>query len=132
MVELREQKVQGVAKGYGRTVVHGDEDARVLVLGWGSTYGAIRTAVERLLTEGKSVAQVHLRNLWPLPLDLEGILERFDKILIPELNRGQLVRLIRAEYLVDAISMPKVQGKPFTATEIAHRVKQLLNESGTN
>ena len=132
MVELREQKIMNVAKSYSRTVVHGEDGAQLLVLGWGSTYGAIRTAVERMREEGKPVAQVHLRNVWPLPLDLEEILARFDQVLIPELNRGQLVRLIRSEYLVDAISMPKVQGKPFAAGEICQRIRQLLSENGSH
>lgn len=127
MVELREKKVMGVADSYKPLEIFGADGAELLVLGWGSTYGAIRGAVSRCQEEGKSVSQVHLRNVWPLPNDLGGILKRFKKVLIPELNRGQLCRLIRGEYLIDAQSLPKVQGKPFTSTELVNHIEQLLS-----
>ena len=126
MVKLREAKVNGVADGYAPTEVIGDPNAKLCVLGWGSTYGAIRGAVDRAHAAGMSVAQVHVRNVFPLPKDLGEVLSKFDQILIPELNRGQFSRLVRAEYLIDAISYPKVQGKPFTSTELLSKIEELL------
>jgi 2-oxoglutarate/2-oxoacid ferredoxin oxidoreductase subunit alpha len=127
MILLREQKVMGVANCYKPVEVFGEAEGDLLVLGWGSTYGAIRGAMNRCHDQGLSVSQVHLRNVWPLPNDLGDILKGFKKVLIPELNRGQLCRLIRAEYLIDAQSLPKVQGKPFTSTELATHIEQLLS-----
>lgn len=127
MVLLREGKVQKVAESYAPLEVLGPEKGEVLVLGWGSTYGAIRGAVNRCHEAGHSVAQLHLRNVWPLPNDLGDVLKRYDKVLIPELNRGQLCRLIRSEYLVDAISLPKVQGKPFQSAELVRHIEGLLS-----
>ena len=95
-------------------------------MGWGSTYGAIRGTVDRAQTAGMSVAQVHVRNVFPLPNDLGEILSRFETVLIPELNRGQFSRLVRAEYLINAVSYPKVQGKPFTSTELLSKIEELL------
>ena len=126
MVKLREAKVNGVANSYAPTEVIGDPNAKLCVLGWGSTYGAIRGAVDRAQAVGMSVAQVHVRNVFPLPKDLGEVLSKFDQILIPELNRGQFSRLVRAEYLIDAVSYPKVQGKPFTSTELLSKIEELL------
>lgn len=126
MVKLREAKVNGVANSYAPTEVIGDPNAKLCVLGWGSTYGAIRGAVDRAQAAGMSVAQVHVRNVFPLPKDLGEVLSQFDQVLIPELNRGQFARLVRAEYLIDAISFPKVQGKPFTSTELLSKIEELL------
>ncbi|MCH2102055.1 MAG: 2-oxoacid:acceptor oxidoreductase subunit alpha, partial [Planctomycetes bacterium] len=126
MVKLREAKVDGVADSYAPTEVIGDPSAKLCVLGWGSTYGAIRGAVDRAQSAGMSVAQVHVRNVFPLPKDLGEVLSKFDRVLIPELNRGQFARLVRAQYLIDAISYPKVQGKPFTSTELLSKIEELL------
>ena len=98
----------------------------MLVLGWGSTFGAIITAVERCREEGLSVSSAHLRYLNPLPPDLGSILQRFNKVLLPELNLGQLAKVLRAEYLVPIISYSKVQGLPFAPTEIVDKIKELL------
>jgi len=126
MIALREQKVMGVARSYPPLKVYGDESGRLLVLGWGSTKGAIRGAVDRAREEGLSVSQLHLRHIWPLPNDLGGILKRFERILIPELNRGQLNRIIRSEYLLDTVSLSKVQGRPFTFQELLERIRDLI------
>lgn len=126
MVKLREAKVNGIAESYAATEVLGDPNAKLCVLGWGSTYGAIRGAVDRAQAAGLSVAQVHVRNVFPLPKDLGEILSRYETVLIPELNRGQFSRLVRAEYLIDAVSYPKVQGKPFTSTELLSKIEELL------
>lgn len=126
MVKLREAKINGIAKSYAPTEVLGDRSGKLCVLGWGSTYGAIRGAVDRARAAGHSVSQVHVRNVFPLPNDLGEILAGFDQVLIPEMNRGQFSRLVRAEYLIDAISHPKVQGKPFTSSELLHKIEELL------
>jgi 2-oxoglutarate ferredoxin oxidoreductase subunit alpha len=126
MVRLRAEKVQRVAQEYPPTEVDGPPSGPLLVVGWGSTKGAIKGALRRLREEGKAVSHVHLRHLHPLPLDLGEILNRFDKVLVPELNLGQLALWLRGRYLVDAISYSKVQGQPFRSSEIAARVRQLM------
>lgn len=126
MVKLREAKVNGIAKTYAPTEVLGERTGKLCVLGWGSTYGAIRGAVDRARAAGLSVSQVHVRNVFPLPTDLGEILAGFDQVLMPEMNRGQFSRLVRAEYLIDVISHPKVQGKPFTSNELLTKIEELL------
>lgn len=126
MTLLRENKVLKVAESYGPTEIFGEDSGKVLVLGWGSTYGAIRGAVQRAQSKGLSVSQAHVRNVWPLPPDLGEIMARFDRVLVPELNRGQLCRLLRAEFLVDATSLPKVQGKPFGSEELLAHIEGIL------
>ena len=102
------------------------DHGELLVIGWGSTYGAIRSATERLLAEGQSVAHAHLRHLNPFPSNLGAVLERYDKVLVPEINLGQLLMLLRARYLVDAVGYDRVRGKPFRIAEIHERAEQLL------
>ncbi len=128
MVRLREKKIAGVAREIPPLEVIGPETGDVLVLGWGSTYGAITAGVRRLLGEGRPVAHAHLRYLNPLPRDLGDVLRRYKHVLVPEMNMGHLLRLIRAEYLVDAIGFNKIQGRPFKVDEIVTRVKKLLEE----
>jgi 2-oxoglutarate/2-oxoacid ferredoxin oxidoreductase subunit alpha len=126
MVRLRAEKVARVAMDIPPTALRGDKSGTLLVVGWGSTYGAIVEAVERLRAQGKSISHVHLRHLNPLPPDLKEIVRRFEKILVPELNLGQLVKILRAEYLVDAIGMNKIQGQPFKVNELMDRMRELL------
>jgi 2-oxoglutarate/2-oxoacid ferredoxin oxidoreductase subunit alpha len=126
MGELRAAKIAGIAKDYAPTVITGDTDADVCILGWGSTWAAIDAAVQRERREGHKLAWVHLTHLNPLPNDLGDILKAFRTVLIPELNFGQLARIIRAEYLIDAKSIPKVAGLPFTAREIQAYIKEVL------
>lgn len=119
MVALRAAKVAGIAASLPPVEVTGDAaDADLLVLGWGSTWGAIATAVARAREEGHKVAQAHLRYLNPFPSDLGEVLARYPRVLVPEMNLGQLSRLVRAEFLVDARSVNKVEGTPFTAAEL--------------
>jgi len=127
MTILREEKIARIANDISPVEVFGDQDADLLVLGWGSTFGAIRAGVNRARKREGKVAHVHLRHINPFPANLGDVLARFETVLVPELNRGQLSRLIRARYLVDAISQSKVQGQPFKATEIAMRIMQLLD-----
>ena len=126
MVRLRARKIANVADSIPATTIDGPDSGRLLVLGWGSTFGSIRSAVAKLRENHEGIAHVHLRHLNPLPPDLGDILGRFDQVLIPEMNMGQLSRLIRAEYLVDAISWGKIQGSPFKVSEIVRRVETLL------
>ncbi len=126
MCALREQKVMGIAKDYEPLEVFGEDSGDLLVLGWGSTFGSIRGAVVRAQKAGKSVSQLHLRNMWPLPSDLGDVLGRFKQVLIPEMNRGQLARVIRMEYLREVIPLSKVQGKPFTTAETLAKIEELL------
>ncbi len=127
MVHLRADKVAGIAATIPPVEVEGDvDDAEVLVLGWGSTWGAIGGAVDRCRSGGRKVARAHLRHLNPFPANLGEVLARYPKVLVPEMNLGQLSRLVRAEFLVDARSVTKVQGTPFTAGELEAAIIDLL------
>lgn len=128
MVRTRAAKVAGIANDIPDAVLEGDEDADLLVLGWGSTWGAIGGAVDRVRARGEKVARVHLVHVNPFPKNLGEIVRRFPKILVPEMNLGQLSRLVRAEYLVDARSVNKVQGVPFTAGELEQAMLTALKE----
>ncbi len=122
MSELRAEKVRRVADGLPPTPVAGD-DSGLLVLGWGSTYGGIRMAVEECRAQGLKVGHVHLRYINPLPKDLGEILARYDKIVVPEMNLGQLVKIVRSEYLVDAVGINKVKGMPFLTRELVEGIQ---------
>ena len=130
MTDLRQERIALIADDYPPTEVRGDPDATVALVGWGSTWGAISGAMRRLRDDGVSVAHIHLTHLHPLPEDLGDLLDSFDRVLVPELNMGQLVRLLRAEYLVDARGIAKVTGQPFTAHEIEQAVLQEMTEIG--
>jgi 2-oxoglutarate ferredoxin oxidoreductase subunit alpha len=128
MVRTRQAKVDGIANSLPPLIVDDpDHDATVLVLGWGSTYGPIGAACRRVRAAGSSVAQVHLRHLNPFPNDLGAILARYDRVVIPEMNLGQLATLIRAKYLIDAISVTQVRGLPFKAAELADMLLNVIN-----
>jgi 2-oxoglutarate ferredoxin oxidoreductase subunit alpha len=126
MVHLRADKVAGIAKDIPPVAVSGDEDADLLVLGWGSTWGAIDSAVERVRRTGKKVAWAHLVHLNPFPANLGEVVKRFPKIIVPEMNLGQLCRMVRADFLVDAQPITKVQGVPFTAQELETAILEAL------
>ena len=128
MVRTRQAKVDGIARSLPPLHVDDpDGDARVLVLGWGSTYGPIGAACRRVRTAGASIAQLHLRHLNPFPSDLGDILAGYDRVVIPEMNLGQLSTLIRARYLVDAISVTQVRGLPFKAEELAEMLQGVIH-----
>ena len=118
MVDTRWRKIENIAKTIPDLAVTGDQDADLLVVGWGGTYGSITTAVDRARRKGLKVAQAHFRYLNPMPKNTEAVLKRFKKVLVPELNSGQLCWLLRAKYLVPAEGLNKVQGKPFLVSEI--------------
>ncbi|MBB6430925.1 2-oxoacid:acceptor oxidoreductase subunit alpha [Algisphaera agarilytica] len=127
MVRLRAEKVQKVADALPDLEVNGDAEGDLLVLGWGGPYGSITTAVNAARAEGKSVSSAQLRYLNPMPKNLGDVLKRFKKILIPELNDGQLRLLIRGKYLADARGLNKVQGKPFLVEEVEQAIELMLN-----
>ncbi len=122
MTELRQKRIEQIAKDIPPTSVEGDADASVAIVGWGSTWGAIRGAVRRMRADGQKMAHVHLTHLNPFPEDLGDVLRGFDHVIVPELNMGQLVKLLRAEYLVDAKPINKVMGQPFTAAELEREI----------
>ena len=127
MTELRAAKVAGIAADIPDAEVRGDvDDAEILVVGWGSTWGAISGAVDRVRAGGRRAAQVHLVHLNPFPQNLGEVLHRYPKVLVPEMNLGQLSRLLRAEYLVDARSVGKMRGVPVTAGELEHAILEEL------
>jgi len=128
MVRTRAEKVRRVAQEIPATSIMGPHTGDVLVVGWGGTYGAITAAVEEAQADGKAVAAVHIRYLNPLPPDLGQILRQYRKVLVPEINSGQLVRILRAEYLVDAVGFNKVRGMPLQTQEIYDAINELLEE----
>jgi len=129
MVELRQRKIAGIADDIPAQVVEGPDRGSVLLLGWGGTYGSLAEAARQLWQRGAQVGHAHLRYLNPLPANLGELLGRFDRVLVPELNLGQLRARIRAEFLVDAVGLNKVTGRPFTVTEVVEAVEKLLDPS---
>ncbi len=127
MVAIRAAKVAGIARDIPPVTVVGDEQPDLLVLGWGSTWGAIRDAVARVRAQGHRVAHAHLTHLNPFPANLGDVLRSARRVLVPELNRGQLAQLVRAEYLVDARRLTKVRGVPFTAAEVEAAILEELS-----
>ena len=118
MVKLRAERIERIADHLPLAVIEGDPDAAVAVVGWGSTWGAITGARRRLESAGRRIAQIHLRHLNPLPSNLGEVLARFERVIVPEMNLGQLCWMLRARYLVDAEPVSKVAGQPFTAAEL--------------
>jgi 2-oxoglutarate ferredoxin oxidoreductase subunit alpha len=128
MVKIRAEKVARIADDIPELEIFGESEGRLLVIGWGSTYGAITSAVEEMQARGKSVSSVHIRHLNPFPRNLGEILGRFDRVLVPELNMGQLAMLLRARYLVPAVSFAKVKGKPFKISELTAKMNELYED----
>ena len=126
MVRTRARKIAGIAREIPPTEVFGDPSGDLVVLGWGSTYGPIREAVKHVRAKGKQVSHVHLRYLNPLPRDLAETLKRFKHVMVAEMNMGQLLKLIRADYLIDAFGFNKIQGRPFKVSEIENRINRAL------
>jgi 2-oxoglutarate/2-oxoacid ferredoxin oxidoreductase subunit alpha len=126
MVRTRAEKVRRVGQEIPPTQINGPASGEVLVVGWGGTYGAITAAVEEAQIEGKAVASVHIRHLNPLPPDLGQIMQQYQRVLVPEINSGQLVRILRAEYLVDAVGYNRVGGMPLASQDILEAINQLL------
>ena len=128
MTNTRAAKIAEVAKVIPEQTVEGPDSGEVLVVSWGGTYGTVRTAAQRFIRRGLPVAHAHLRWLNPFPRNLESMLRRYKRVLVPELNTGQLRFLLRATYLVDAVGFNKVQGKPFLVGEVAGAIQKLLDD----
>jgi 2-oxoglutarate ferredoxin oxidoreductase subunit alpha len=127
MVKIRQEKVDLIANDIPEQKIdNGAENGKVLVLGWGSTYGAIKSAVAELVAEGESVSHIHLRYVRPFPKNLGELIKNFEKVLVPELNNGQLVKIIRDQFLVDAKGFNKIKGIPFTKAELVDEIKKML------
>ncbi len=131
MVHVRADKVAGIALDVPQQAVVGPEQGKLLVLSWGGTYGACITAAREAQARGLSVAHAHLRYLNPFPSNLGELLARYEQVLIPELNLGQLRLLVRGTFLVDAVGLNKVQGKPFSVQEIGRKIDEMLASSAT-
>ncbi|MGI8882279.1 MAG: 2-oxoacid:acceptor oxidoreductase subunit alpha, partial [Jatrophihabitans sp.] len=127
MVRTRQAKVDGIARSIAPVEVDDpDGNARVLVLGWGSTYGPIGAAARELRDAGQSIAQAHLRHLNPFPSNLGDVLARYERVVVPEMNFGQLAMLLRAKYLVDVLSVTQVRGMPFKSAELVEMLQGVL------
>ncbi len=126
MVRTRAQKIANIADAIPLLEVDGPAEGALLVIGWGSSHGAIAAAVQRVRQEGWLVAHAHLRYLNPLPRNTAEVLHRFKKVLVPELNCGQLRLLLRAEFLVDVVGFNKVRGQPFLVSEIEAKIRELM------
>jgi 2-oxoglutarate ferredoxin oxidoreductase subunit alpha len=126
MVRMRARKVAGIAADIPELEVDDPDGAELLVLGWGGTYGPITAAVRRVRREGKKVAQAHLTYLNPFPRNTGEVLRRYPRVLVPEINLGQLVKLVRAEFLVDAAGYHRVSGQPFRSDELAEAIEAML------
>jgi 2-oxoglutarate ferredoxin oxidoreductase subunit alpha len=127
MVRLRAQKVAGIASDIPELELDDPEgDAELLVIGWGSTYGPIAAAVRRVRKRGVRVARAHLHHVSPFPSNTGDVLRRYPRILVPEMNLGQLALLLRAEFLVDAVSYTRVRGRPLGATELEDAITAMV------
>lgn len=127
MVKLRQAKVDKIAEYVPlQTIDNGKEKGKLLILGWGSTYGSIKTAVREAIAEGHDVSHAHIKYMNPLPKNLGELIKGFDKVLIPEINNGQLIKIIRDKYLVDAKGLNKIKGLPFTSGEIREKISEML------
>jgi 2-oxoglutarate ferredoxin oxidoreductase subunit alpha len=128
MVKLREEKVEKIADYLPEQKIDSGKDSgKVLVLGWGGTYGALKAAVKECISEGMDVSHAHIRYIKPFPKNLEALMKRFDKVMIPEINNGQLIRIIRDRYLIPAIPFNKIQGVPFMKGELVEKIKTVYN-----
>ena len=129
MTEIRAAKINGIADDIPlQTVEKGDDKGEMAVVGWGSTFGPINRAVSALRDEGGKVSHIHIRHIWPLPKNLGDLLEGFDQVLVPELNKGQLSTVLRSQYLTDAQTLSKVSGQPFKISEIEAAIRDRLEK----
>jgi 2-oxoglutarate ferredoxin oxidoreductase subunit alpha len=126
MTEIRQQKIDGIAKDIPQLEVMGDPDASLLIIGWGSSYGAIKSAVDIKNKEGGKVAYVHLKHLNPLPSNLGEIVAKYEKILVPELNMGQLRTILHSKFFKPMLGLNKVQGQPFKTSDIKNKIEEIL------
>jgi 2-oxoglutarate ferredoxin oxidoreductase subunit alpha len=127
MVKVRQAKVDKIADYIPEQALDAGEDVGdVLLLSWGSTYGAVKTATKILIDEGKKVSHAHVKYLNPLPKNLGALVKKYDKVIMPEMNNGQFIKIIREKFLVDAIGLNKIKGLPFVTEEIVKKVNEVL------
>ena len=129
---LRRQGGKAVAQDIPDVVPIGDPEGDLLIVGWGSTYGPITAALRTARAKGMKIGHVHLRHLNPFPKNLGAVLKRYKKVVVPEMNLGQLVLVLRAKYLVDVIGFNKVQGKPFKVSEIEAKIDELVGDASAS
>jgi len=126
MTRIRAKKVENIAKKLPATQVFGEQSGDLLILGWGSTYGSIKTCTEKLLASGYKVGQVHLRHLNPMPNDLGSIAARFKHVMIPELNNGQFNMLFRSKFLIDTKAVNQMNTKPFNVSDLVRIAEEII------
>jgi 2-oxoglutarate ferredoxin oxidoreductase subunit alpha len=126
MIHLRAEKIKNIENDIPELKVDGDQQGELLILGWGGTYGAIKEAVIKSRALGMKISQAHFQYLNPFPKNTAEVLKRFDKVLIPEINLGQLAKLVRSEYLIDVIQFNVVRGLPFRVSDILEKIKETL------
>src|SRR3546814_361131 len=128
MTEMRANKVLGVADSVApQEVCLGEEGGKLAVVGWGSTYGPIHQAVRRMRKRGLDVSHIHIRHIWPLPKNLGGLLRSYERIIVPEMNTGQLKTVLRDQFLVDAKPLNKISGQPFQVAESEAAIEEALS-----
>ena len=125
-MRIRAAKVAAVAQDIPDLVPAGDPEGDLLIVAWGSTHGAITAALKAQRAHGRKIGHVHLRHLNPLPTNLGDVIKRYKQVLVPELNMGQLLWLLRAKYLVDAVGLNKIQGRPFKQAEVEQKIEEML------
>ncbi len=128
MIEIRQKKIDDIVNDIPEVIVEGEQEGDLLIVGWGGTYGAIKDAFEKLRQDGNQISMCHLRYLNPFPRNLGDVLKKFKRILVPELNNGQLRTILASKYLIQSIGLNKIQGLPLKAIEVEMKVKELLNE----
>jgi len=128
MVEIRQEKIDRIANDIPTLEVMGDPTADLLLIGWGSSYGAIISAVDEKIKEGEKVAYVHLKHMNPFPSNLGGIVAKYDTILVPEMNLGQLRTILQSNFLKPMLGLNKVEGQPFKTSEIKSKIDEILSE----
>jgi 2-oxoglutarate ferredoxin oxidoreductase subunit alpha len=129
MVKQRQKKVDIVADFIPDIEVYGQDSGDLLVLSWGGVFGSVRSGVKKAQEDNLSVSHIHLRHLNPFPKNLSDLLLQYKRVLIPALNLGQLSMMIRSKFLVDVVSLSKVQGRPFNKNEILNKINEILKES---
>ena len=128
MVEIRQKKIENIANDIPKLQIMGDPDADLLVIGWGSSYGAIKSAVDEKVKEGEKVAYIQIKHMNPLPSNLGEIVEKYDTILVPELNMGQLRTVLHSKFLKQMLGLNKVNGNPFTTSDVKTKINEILSE----
>ncbi len=126
MVRIRAAKVAAIVQDIPDVVPAGDDHGDLLIVAWGSTHGSITAAMNAQRAHGRKIGHVHLRHLNPLPGNLGDVIKRYKQVLVPELNMGQLLWMLRAKYLVDAIGLNKIQGRPFKQAELEQKIEEVL------